>query len=124
MRKARDFFIGFDPKSLEDFMAGMMGPQSGYIRMVISYWEMAASLVANGAIDEKMFREAAGGEYIVVFGKIEPLLQQIREAFGNPNFATNLEKLALGIPDARHIIDSTTQRVRAVVAARAAAVSN
>ena len=117
MRKARDFFIGFDPKSFEELMAGITGPQSAYIRMVTSYWDMAASLVSNGAIDEKMFRDAAGGEYILVFGKIEPFLAQVREAFGNPGFAAHLEQLALGLPDARERIDSSVQRLRAMLAA-------
>ena len=34
MRKARDFMIGWDPRSAEEFMAGMMGENSAYIRMV------------------------------------------------------------------------------------------
>ncbi|MES1258569.1 MAG: hypothetical protein ABUS51_09065, partial [Acidobacteriota bacterium] len=87
------------------------------------YWDMAASLVLNGAIDEKMFRDAAGGEYIIVFGKIEPFLPQVREAFGNPGFAVHLEQLALGMPDARERIDGTMQRIRAILAARAAATA-
>jgi hypothetical protein len=35
--------------------------------MVISCWDMAASLVLNGAIDEKMFNDA-DGEHLVIFG--------------------------------------------------------
>jgi hypothetical protein len=120
MRKARDFFVTFDPRTAEEFMAGMFGPQGGYVRMVVSYWEQAASLVANGAIDEKMFRDA-NGEYILVFARIEPFLPQLREAFGNPGFAAHLEKLTLSLPDARARIDGTVARIRAMLAARAAA---
>ena len=121
MRKARDWFTGnFFPTSFEEVMAGMMGPQSGYIRMVISYWDMAASFVSHGAIDEQMFRDATG-EYVHVFGRIEPFLPQLREAFGNPNFAIHLEKLALGMPNARERIDSTVQRMRRWREARQAA---
>src|SRR5438105_3896576 len=96
MRKARDFFFTFDPRSFEEFMAGFMGPNSAYVRMVITYWEMATSLVLNGAIDAKMF-EDANGEFVVVFGRIEPFLPQIREMFG-PAFAKNLEAFTLSIP--------------------------
>ena len=120
MREARDFFISFDPQTLEDYMAGIMGPNTGHIRMVVTYWDMAASLVLNGAIDEKMFRDASG-EYILVFGKIEPLIPQIREAFGSQNFAASLEKLTLSLPNAREVIDSTVTRIRGFMAARAAA---
>jgi hypothetical protein len=122
MRKARDFFVMFDPQSFEDLMAGWIGPQGAYIRMVVSYWEQAATLVAHGAIDRTMFCEA-NGEFILVFAKIEPFLPQIREAFGSPAFAANLEKLALGLPDARQRIDGTLQRIRAMVA-RSNAASN
>ncbi len=119
LRKARDFFISFNPKSFEDFMAGITGPHGAYIRQVATYWDMAASLVRNGAIDQKMFVDA-NGEFIVVFGKVEPYLPQIRQAYGNPNFLANLEWLTLGIPDARQRIDTTVARVRAMVEARAA----
>ena len=83
MREARDFFVTFDPQAFDEFKAGLFGPKSAYIRMVMSYWDMAASFVNNGAIDGKMFLEATG-EFILVFGRLEPLLPQIREMFGNP----------------------------------------
>jgi len=122
MRKARDFFVTFDPTTFEEYMAGLMGPNSAYIRMVTSYWDMAASFVTNGAIDEKMFQESAG-EFIIVFAKTEPFLAQLREAFGNPDFAKNLEKVALSVPNARERIDGTLKRIRAVVAARREAMA-
>src|SRR3954453_12352915 len=88
MRKARDFFFSFDPKSMEDVSATFMGPNSAYLRMVLTYWEMAASLVNNGAIEAKMFNEA-NGEQIGVFAKMEPFLNPIREGFKNPDFMKN-----------------------------------
>src|SRR5215471_19705839 len=98
MRKARDFMVSFDPRSFEDFMAGFTGPNSAYVRMVSTYWEMAASLVVNGAIDQKMFFDA-NGEQILVFSKIQPFLPQMREMFQNPNFMKSLETLVLSQPD-------------------------
>ena len=77
MRKARDFFFTFEPKTVEDVMAAMMSPQGGYVRMVLSYWDMAASLVNNGAIDAKMFNEA-NGEQIGVFATMEPVIPKMR----------------------------------------------
>jgi hypothetical protein len=39
MRKARDwFFREFNPETVADFNAAMFSPNSGYLRMVISYW--------------------------------------------------------------------------------------
>ena len=123
MRKARDFWFGFDPQSFEELTGGMFGPQGGYVRMVISYWDMAASFVENGAIDRKMYL-ATNGEFVSVFAKIEPYLPQLREMFGNPDFGANLEKLALSMPNGRQRIDGTLARMRSLLAGRAAAASN
>ena len=122
MRAARDFWITFNPETPEDLMAGMASANGGYIRMVLSYWDMAASLVMNNAIDPKMFGEA-NGEHLVVFGKIEHLLPKWREMMGNPNVWKNLETVALSGPDARKNIDSIKERIKGMLAARAAAAA-
>jgi len=118
MRKARDFFFGFSPANFEEFMAGMAGPNSAYIRMVMSYWEMAASFVQNGAIDKKMFTDA-NGEFLIVFAKLEPILAEARAKM-YPGFLTQLEALAMSLPNARETIDATRERIRAMAAARTA----
>ena len=120
MREARNFWISFDPETAEDLMAGMSGPNSAFVRMVISYWEMACSMVVNGAIDEKMFNDA-NGEHLVVFGKIEAAMPKWREITGDPNMWKNLETVALGGPDARVKIDGIKARIKGMLAARAAA---
>jgi ABC-type nitrate/sulfonate/bicarbonate transport system permease component len=44
MRKARNWIFGFNPTSAEDYWNTMMDPEvGGYLRMVTSYWDMAAS---------------------------------------------------------------------------------
>ena len=74
MRKARDwYFRDFNPQSVADFTAAMFGEHSGHLRMVVSYWDMAAGLVNNGAIDLQMFNDC-NGEHLGVFAKIEPIL--------------------------------------------------
>ena len=120
MRKARDFFFTFDPKSLDDFLAAFMGPQGAYVRMVISYWDMAASFVENGAIDRQMFLDA-NGEFISVFAKVEPYLPHMRQMFMSPGFGANLEKLALSIPNSRARLDHSIQMIRGMLAQREAA---
>jgi hypothetical protein len=123
MREARNTFMGFDPRTLEDYMAGMMGPNSAHIRMVVSYWEMAASLVVNGAIDAAMFEETAG-EQTLVFGKIEGILPQLREAMGNPNMLKNLEQICVNAPGGLERVRATTTRIRGMMAARSAAAAS
>ncbi len=122
MREARNYWMTFDPETVEDLMAGMSGPNGAYIRMVISYWDMACSLVVNGAIDQKMFNEA-NGEHLVIFGKLEAAIPKWREMTGNPNTWKNLETVALSGPDARKNIDSIKARIKGMLAARAAAAS-
>jgi len=120
MRKARDFWAMFDPQTLEEFTAAMFGPQSGYVRMVLGYWDMAASLVENGAIDRKMFQDATG-EYLVVYTKMEPIIPALRAQWGNPNFLKHLESLTMSLPDARQQIDAMKERMKYMMAARKAA---
>jgi hypothetical protein len=120
MREARNFWFTFNPESMEELMAGIAGPNSELIRMVPSYWEMACSLVVNGAIDAKMFNDASG-EYLAVFSKIEALLPAWREKMGTPDLWKNLETVSLGIPDARNRIDGIRERIKGMIAARAAA---
>ena len=119
MRKAREFWAAFDPQTEDEFAAAMFGPDAAYIRMVLGYWDMAASLVENGAIDRKMFQDSTQ-EYLMVYTKIEALLPKLREKF-NPAFLAHLEKLALSLPDARNQIDALAARIKWMMAARAAA---
>jgi hypothetical protein len=121
MRAARNYLFSFDPQSAGDYMAGMGGPNSAHIRMVMSYWDMAASFVVNGAIDAKMFDEA-NGEHIIAFGKIEPFLPQLREMLG-PNAFKNLEQVCASAPGGIERVRATRERMRQYMAARASAAS-
>src|SRR3984893_10413350 len=100
MRKARDwYFREFNPQSIADVNNTMFGEHSGHLRMVITYWDMAAALVNNGAISLELFSDS-NGEHIGVFSKIEPLLGEIRAAYG-PQFAASFEKLIDATPEGR-----------------------
>ncbi len=82
--------------------------------MVISYWDMAAALVNNGAISLEMFNDT-NGEHIGVFSKMEPLLGEIRAAFG-PQFMASLEKLIDATPDGRAKVAQMRERFKAIQA--------
>jgi hypothetical protein len=113
MRKARDwYFREFNPQSMEDFKIAIFGEQSGYLRMVITYWEMAAALVNNGAISLELFNDS-NGEHIAVFSKFEPLLGEIRAAYG-PQFAASFEKLIDATPDGRKRVAAARDRMKAI----------
>jgi hypothetical protein len=101
MRTARAwFFSDFNPRSGMEILALIQSgeKQSAYYRMVTSHWEVAASLVNNGGIDEKMFLEA-NSEHLVVFAKLQPYLAEIRETIGEPDYLAHLERLVMKVPN-------------------------
>ena len=118
MRKARDWYtMEFNPSSMEEVIETMMSDKSAYYRMVTSYWEMAASFVNNGAIDEQMFSDA-NGEHLIVFAKIEPFLEELRVKFQSPQGMQHLEKLVMRRPDAKEFLTSLRERFKQYAAMR------
>jgi len=117
MRDARNWLFTFNPKSIEDVMDVLMGEHSGHWRMVLTYWDMAAALVNNGAIDEQLFNET-NGEQIFVYMKVEPVLEEIREMFDNPDFLKNLETLVKRIPNIEQRIATLRERMTRFAAMR------
>lgn len=119
MREARSWVISFFPESAQEIMMTMVKTEtSAYYRMVTTYWDMAASFVNHGAIDEDMFAEVHG-EHVVVFSKIEPFLAELRELMGNPNYLLNLEKLIMKTPDAKEMLAARRDLMKRWMQARA-----
>lgn len=117
MREARNWWFTFNPTSLQDVTDVFLSEQSGYLRMVVSYWEMAASLVNNGAIDEKMFNEA-NGEHIFIFSKIQPFLVDMRKLWNLPDYLEQFEKLVMRTPDIEKRLVDIRERMQQVAALR------
>jgi hypothetical protein len=114
MRKARDWMFTFNPTSAQDFMATMMDPEvGGYLRMVTSYWDMAASFVNHGAIDAEMFNDTVG-EHTMVFAKIEPFLTELREIFQEPKAFSHLEKVILDQPNGAEKVKKTQEWMKSI----------
>ena len=113
MRKARDwYFRDFNPQSVADFNSAMFGDHSGYLRMVATYWDMAAALVNDGAISLELF-DNCNGEHIGVFAKYELLLGEIRAAYG-AKFSANLEKLIDATPNGRTRAATSREQMKAI----------
>ena len=101
MRTARAWFVSeFAPQSGRQIVELMLSglEQSAYYRMVSSYWETTASLVNNGGVDEKLFLEA-NTEHVVVFAKLQPFLEEIRQTIGEPDYLEHLERLVMKVPN-------------------------
>jgi hypothetical protein len=123
MRKARDWYLSqFNPGSVQDITNAVMSEQSAYYRMVTTYWDMAASFVNHGALDEQMFIDA-NGECLVVFAKIEPFLAEIRATSGMPQYLQHLEQLVMRLPDAQERLTGIRERMKRFAAMREEAAS-
>lgn len=113
MREARNWFFSFNPTTTAEYMDAMMSEQSGYVRMVISYWDMAASLVNNGAIDEQMFNDA-NGEHLFIFAKIEPILAELRQQWNQPEMLKHFETLVRRVPNNEQILAGIRERIKMI----------
>ncbi|MEO7538560.1 MAG: hypothetical protein ABIV21_00900 [Pyrinomonadaceae bacterium] len=116
MRKARNWFFTFNPTSADEIMQTMMDPEVGpYLRMVTSYWDMAAAMVNHGAIDADLFNETAG-EHMMVFAKMEPFLTELREKFQSPEAFAHLEKVIMGMPNGEEKLRKTQEWLKNLLA--------
>ena len=124
MRKARNWFFTFNPTSVDQYFQTMMDPEvGGYLRMVTSYWDMAAAMVNHGAIDADLFNETAG-EHIMVFAKIQPLLAELREKFDNPDGFKHLETLIMNSPNGAEKVAKTQEWMKSIAEQMAAGQQN
>jgi len=112
MRIARDwYFLEFNPESRADFDKAMLGEHGAHLRMVMSYWDMAAALVNHGAISIELFNDT-NGEHIGVFSKLEPFLNEVRQSY--PPLLANLEKLIDATPGGRDQVAAMRERMKRV----------
>jgi hypothetical protein len=61
--------------------------------MTVTYWDMAASFVNRGLINEDLFFENTS-EFWIVWDRIRNVVPALRERNKNPTTWKNLEKLA------------------------------
>jgi len=103
MREARTFCVQFMPQSADEVLTVMRswGAKEGaYLRQVSSYWDMVASLVNHGVLNETLVYETCGEMYLV-YAKLRPFVANIREGMGSPDYLKNVEKLVEASADGR-----------------------
>jgi len=96
MRTARSWFgAKFKCKSMAEF--GELCPPgsepNAFMRQVTSYWEMAASFVTAGVLNEELLFQNSR-ELLFVWIRVEPIIGELRAAFKDQNFMKNLETVA------------------------------
>lgn len=94
LRQARAWFVeNFNATNMQE-LGALCPPGSdnnASMRMVLSYWDMAANMVNRGLIDEEFFFETSG-EQFVVWDRVRPVVNEIRTMFKNPPFLASLEE--------------------------------
>jgi hypothetical protein len=114
MRKARTWWgVNFWPQSADDVMKvvnAFGSPENAWFRQVAGYWEMAASLVLRGAVNEDLFYDASGEMWFMI-GKLYPYLKEFREKAQSPESFRNAEKLATRSKQGRERLERVMKRI-------------
>jgi hypothetical protein len=124
MRKARKWYAtDFWPQSADDIVkiAYAFGTQeNAWFRQVGGYWEMAATLAIQGAINEELFLQpACSGEMFFCFAKIQPYLKEVRQKLNSRDALANVEKLVLKTKATRDRLKMLQERQAAFMKQRA-----
>ena len=116
MRKARRWLTAeFWPQSADEFIKvvnSFPSQENAWLRQVGGYWDMAASFVLHGALNEDLFLQpGCCGEMFFVFAKVYPFLKEFREKTNNPDAFANIEKIATGSKLARKRLERVLKNV-------------
>lgn len=127
MRKARNWWlVDFWPQDADDCMKvinAFASQENNWFRQVAGYWDMAASLVLQGALHEDLFLQpGCSGEMFFFFSKVQPFLKELRQKMNNPDAWSNIENVATGSKLARKRLErvSATVEMRRKQMAKAA----
>lgn len=114
LREARAFLAqDFWPATLEQFMQIVKAAgtdENRYFRQGLTYWDMAASLVAHHALNAELFF-ASSGEMYLFYAKCKPFLAGVRKETGNPMFLQYVEEVCEATPQGRQRVARFEQRV-------------
>jgi hypothetical protein len=97
LREARKF-IGSMPtfKSREDFLKTCPpgSEENASFRMVITYWQMAASFVTTGVLNKELFFRSNNLELLFVWEKVRDAVPEMRAVAKNPKQYEQIEEVA------------------------------
>jgi len=94
MREARSFIFNFMPQTIDDVMVIVSDfslKENAFFRQVVGYWDMAASLVLRGALNEDLARDNFQ-ELIFVYSRLQPFLAEVRKRTGMEGLAAHMQK--------------------------------
>jgi hypothetical protein len=93
LREARKWFMAnYYCRTFEEAM--VLSPPgseaSASVRMVTSYWDMVASFITGGVLNDELFFQS-GQELLLTWTRMKPVVGAIRNAFGSPGYLKHLE---------------------------------
>jgi hypothetical protein len=93
LRAARAWFqASFKPKTMEELYA-IAGPGTdgnAMFRQSVSYWEMVASFITSGVLNEELFFQS-NRELLFFWLRLKPVVNEMRAASKDPKQWKNLE---------------------------------
>ena len=103
MRQARAWVtVEFWPETAAEFFAiqnDFGSEKNCWLRQVVTYWEMAASLVLRGAVDPDLYVDG-NGEGIFLYAKFRPFHEEYQQVTGTP-FMRRTAELIQTVPAAK-----------------------
>jgi len=70
--------------------------ENASFRMVVTYWDMAASFVATGVLNAELFYRANNAELLFVYEKIRLIIPELRAASRNPIQYRHIDEVSKG----------------------------
>ncbi|HTJ85787.1 MAG TPA: hypothetical protein VL349_00890 [Terriglobales bacterium] len=119
MRKARHWYAGWWPRSADDILKVLQAggtQENAWFRQVNGYWDMAASFVLHGVVNESLFFDSSG-ELWFVLAKLQPFLKEVRQRANIPQGFVRVEKVATRTKDGRDRLQMFLKRADASRAA-------
>jgi hypothetical protein len=116
MRKARHWWAAeFFPESADDFMKvawGFPSQENNWLRQVSGYWNIVASFVLNGVLNEELFLQPGfSGELFVIYAKVHPYVKELREKLDDPEFFRTIEQVVTRTKWGRNRLQFIMKRV-------------
>jgi len=119
MRKARTWWAGtFFPENADDFLkvSWAMGTQENcWLRQVAGYWGIVTSFVNSGVLNEELFLQPGfSGELFLIYAKIHPFIEDLRQKLNDPNVFLEVEKAVTHSEWGRNRLQFMMKRVEAI----------
>jgi hypothetical protein len=115
MRKARHWYGGWWPANADDIMQVLnaFGTQeNAWFRQVNGYWDMAASFVLRGVLNEDLFWDS-NAEMWFTLAKLQPFLKEVRQKANIPQGFVRIETVATRTKEGRDRLQMMLKRAEA-----------